>query len=50
MSWNVAHLPCKLLQMVNRYMRTTLPGPKAKNPMDHVKPKRTEMLAAALRS
>lgn len=46
----MTHLPWKLLQMVNRYIRTTLPGPKVKNPIDHVKPKRTEMLATALRS
>lgn len=36
--------------MVNRYNRTTLPGPKENNPTDHVRPNRTVRLATALKS
>lgn len=36
--------------MVNRYIRTNLPGPKEKKPIDHVRPNRTVRLATALRS
>lgn len=36
--------------MVNRYIRTTLPGPKEKKPMAQVRPNRTVRLATALRS
>lgn len=43
-------LPCKVLKMVNRYIRTTLPGPNEKKPIAHARPKRTVRLATALRS
>lgn len=36
--------------MVNRYIRTTLPGPNEKKPIAHVKPNRTVRLATALKS
>lgn len=43
-------LPCNVLKMENRYIRTTLPGPNEKKPIDHVRPNRTVRLATALRS
>lgn len=42
-------LPCKVLKMVNRYIRTTLPGPNEKKPIAHVRPNRTVRLAIALK-
>lgn len=36
--------------MENRYITNTLPGPKEKNPIDHVRPNSTVRLTTALKS
>lgn len=43
-------LPCKELQIENRYIVTTRPGPNEKKPIDQVRPNRTVRPMTALRS
>nr|XP_057909121.1 rho guanine nucleotide exchange factor 6 isoform X3 [Doryrhamphus excisus] len=47
---NVTKDPETVLQMVNRYIMTTLPGPKEKKPISQVRPSSTVRLATALKS